>query len=172
MGEAAEVLLTLEQEVRNENRVVQGWLLNYRTRKEEYCRSRGDVLFASPQPPDGMPRGSETSDPTERKGNILAEMNEKDGLWLDLIEEVQERLSWKMQIVLKLRREAAYIRGKERGRPAWISYVHVKYCEEVAIKTGKQLEDVWVDRERTISDWWFRIVEYTARLAAKKGLLK
>ena len=171
MGEAIEQL-TLEDEIRNENRIVQGWLLGYRQRKEEYCRRRGDILLASPLPPNGLPRGSETSDPTERKGGMLAELAEDEALWLELVEEVQVRLSWKMQIILKLRREAVYIRGKRRGRPAWVAYVHVKYCEEVAAKLGKQLEDVWVNNEDVFSEWWKRIVEYTARLAAKRGLLK
>lgn len=171
MGETAEKL-TLEKEVKNENKIVQAWLLEYKQRKERYAKLRDDLLQSSSQPPDGMPRGCNISNPTAQKGERLAELAEYDGMWLELIEEVQARLNWKMQIILRLRREAIYIRGKRRGRPAWVSYVQVKYCEEVAIRTNKQLEDAWVDSETTFYDWWQRIVELTARLAAKRGLLK
>lgn len=171
MGKTAEQL-TLEREIKSENRVVQGWLLEYRQRRETYDRYREDVLYASPQPPDGMPHGTAISNPTEQKGGRLAELTEEAGAWLEIIEEVQNRLSWKMQIILRLRREAIHIRGKRSGRPAWVSYVQVHYCEEVAARERKQLEDVWVDREKTFYEWWDRIVEYAARLAAKRGLLK
>jgi hypothetical protein len=171
MGEAAEQP-TFEKETKNENRIVQGWLLEYKQRKERYDRRRDDVLHSSPQPPDGMPRGSATSNPTGQNGERLVELTEEVGRWLELIEDVQLGLNWKMQLILKLRREAIYIRGKRRGRPAWVSYVQVHYCEEVATREGKRLETVWVDRERTFYEWWERILDYTARLAAKRGLLK
>ena len=171
MGETAEIL-TLEQEVKRDNRIVQGWLLQYRQRKEKYLAKLDNALYASPAPPDGMPRGSGVSNPTEQKGGRLAELGEGDGAWLALIEEVQERLPWKMQIVLKLRREAMYIKGKRRGRPAWVAYVQVHYCEEVAARTGQPLEDVWISKEHTFYAWWARILEYTARLAIKRGLVE
>jgi hypothetical protein len=170
MGEAAEQPI-FEKETKNENRIIQGWLLEYRQRKEKYDRRRDDVLHSSTQSPDGMPRGSTVSNPTEQKGGRLAELTEEAGEWLELIEDVQARLNWKMQIILRLRREAMYIRGKRRGRPAWVSYVQVHYCEEVASRTNKQLEAVWINSEKTFYDWWQRIIEFTARLACKRNLL-
>lgn len=170
MGETAEKL-TLEQEAKRDNRIVQGWLLQYKQRKEKYLTKLENALYASPAPPDGMPRGSDVSNPTEQKGTRLAELGEDEGAWIELVEEVQERLPWKMQIVLKLRREAMHIKGKRRGRPAWVAYVQVHYCEEVAAKTGQALEDVWISKEHTFYDWWARILEYTARLAIKRGLV-
>lgn len=164
--------LCLSEEIKNDNKIVTGWLLQYHERRKEYYLRREAIIHSTPRP-EGENGGQtfKISDSTGGKGTKLADMADIEQ-WLKLVEEVEQRLPWKMQIILKLRREAAYIKSRRRGRPAWVAYVQVKYCEEIAQRTSKQLEDVWVDGERTFKDWWNRIVEYTARIAAKRGLLK
>jgi len=48
--------------------------------------------------------------------------------------------------------------------------VQRKYVEKVAEMLNKSEEDVWVSEE-TIRRFWDKIVNYTARLAGKRGLL-
>lgn len=162
---------TLDKQQKKENKIVAGWLLYYEERKAEYERIREDVLqrvpagVASAVHPEG-----DYSDSTGSKVVQLAKLREMEE-WLKVVEYVEERLPWKMQIVLRLRREARYRRGYSRGRPAWIAYVQHRYCAEVAKREGKDIEDVWVNSPDTFTDWWNRIVEYTAREAARRGLL-
>ena len=167
-------MTNLVREAKDENRVVAGWLIHYHKRKEYYDQCREEVLYSTPQPPEVVTCPiNQNSDTTGKKALALATFDENTGKWLALVEDIEEILPWKMQIVLKLRRETMHrpYKSRDRGRPAWIPYVQVRYAEEVAKRTGKAPEDVWIERPRTFIEWWNRIVEYAARLAAKKGLL-
>ena len=157
---------TLDQEAKKDNRIAAGWLLYYHERKKEYDSRREDILYASPGPADGQPRGTATGDTTGSKGARLAELCE-DGDWLALIEDVERRLPWKMQIFLRLRREYRFA----RGRRGWTAAVQWRYAEEVAARLEKDPTDTWVESRSTFSRWWDRIVEYTVRAALKKNLL-
>ena len=87
--------------------------------------------------------------------------------WVMLIRDVEAGLPWKQLTFLKLRREYRF----RRGRNGWVAPVQHKYCEAVARKEKKRVEDVWINDRNTFSDWWRLIVEYTARNAAKRNLL-
>lgn len=154
MGEALEV------EIKNDNRVVSGWLLHYHERKRDYEQRREDILNSSPQP-QHVPGRAFTSDTTGRKGEKLADL--EAGRWLALVEEVSRRLPWKMQILLRLKQR---YRIGVRGRPVrWL--IALELSEEVSRRLKK---DYSVGPD-TIDDWWGRVVEYAARVAGKKGLL-
>lgn len=157
---------TLDQEAKKDNRIAAGWLLYYHERKKEYDSRREAILYASPDPPDGQPRGTATGDTTGSKGARLAELH-ADGAWLALIEDVERRLPWKMQIFLRLRREYRFA----RGRRGWTAAVQWRYAEEVAARLKKDPTDTWIESRSTFSRWWDRIVEYTVRAALKKNLL-
>lgn len=162
----------LEQEIKDDNQTVAGWMLYYHQRKREYVQARAGVLLSSPAPADGQPRGTETTDTTGRKGSKLAQLHERTGAWLELVEEIEARLPPKMRIILIRRRECVFAgRKKYRGRPAWIPYVQVKYAEDVAKLEGKRLEDVWVNNPDKFGEWWRRIIDYGVRCALKKNLL-
>lgn len=157
-----ELPVSLNDEMKNDNRLVASWLLLYHERKSNYELSRESILHSSPSPPDGMPRGFETSDPTENKGGRLADLRE-DERWLVLVEEVEKRLPWKMQILLRLKQKH---RVGTRGRPVrWI--IALELSEEVSRRTKK---DYSIGPD-SIDEWWNRLVEYGARLAGKRGLL-
>lgn len=165
MAETAEV--TLDKEIKDDNRIVAGWLLWYHERRHEYLNRRTELIHSTPRP-EG-PNGGQTfriSDSTGQKGSKLADL-EKTEQWLGLVAEVEQRLPWKMQIFLRLRREYRYA----RGRKGWTAAVQWKFAQEVADRVGKRPEDTWVESRETFSRWWDKIVDYTARLAAKRGLL-
>lgn len=162
---------TIDVQQKRENKKVAGWLLYYEERKVEYERKRQNILLkVSGGPAIANHQDGDVSDPTGRKIDQLAAL-EETGKWISLIEDIEKRLPWKMQIVLRLRREARTRKGYSRGRPAWIAYVQHRYCNEIAARQGKDIEDVWVNSPDTFTGWWNRIVEYTAREAAKRDLL-
>lgn len=154
--------MTLDRECREDNKKVAVWLLWYPERKMECEQRRDSILYASPGPPDGMPRGTEVSDPTGRKGQKLGDL-QTDEQWICLVEEVERRLPWKMQILLRLKRQ---YRIGARGKPVRL-WIALDYSEEVSRRINK---DYSVGIEQ-IDKSWGRVVEYAARLAAKKGLL-
>ena len=163
---------TLADEHKAENKVISAWLLYYHDRKKDYDCRRLEVLHSSSASSfDGQPRGTDPGDTTGRKGDKLAELAEDTGAWLALVEDVEERLPWKMQIFLRLRREFRHTRSRGPGRPAWVPHVQRRYAEEVAVRLGKSEEDVWVSSRYAYIDWWTQIVEYAGRMASKRGLL-
>lgn len=157
-----------EGEIREDNKIVSAWLLYYHERREEYLSLREEIICSSsPGLAEVMPgRKNMTGDPTGRKGQRLADLQETER-WLALVEEVERRLPWKMKVFLKLRREYRHA----RGRQGWTSAVQWRFSQEVAAGLGKKPEDAWVESRNTFTRWWDRIVEYAARLAAKNGLL-
>lgn len=158
---------TIDKQVKRENKEVAGWLLFYEERKQAYHRMRQDILASGLTGFIVVTGGEQgASDPTGRKVALLGRL-ERMEKWLVLVEEIERRLPWKMQIFLRLRREYRY----RRGRLGWVAPVQHKYAEAVAKNEGKPVEDVWVEDRTTFYRWWERIVEYTAREAAKRGLL-
>ena len=154
--------MTLDRECREDNKKVEAWLIWCPERKRDYEQRRELILHSSPGPADGMPRGSEVGDTTGRKGQKLADLGANEQ-WFCLIGEVEKRLPWKLQILLRLKRQ---YRIGVRGRPVrmWIA---LDLSEEVsrAIKKDYSIGPEYVDK------LWMQVVEYAARLAAKKGLL-
>ena len=179
-------MTNLIREAKDENKVVADWLLHYPKRKAVY-----DVLkdaFAYPgtvAPEDRLPvKTNRMSDPTARiaiqlvTGEIVPaeDLDEEQWLWLRVVEDVERALPWKAQVILRLRREVVHKqglirKGKYRGRPAWIPYVQHKYADELVKRTGKKLEDVWVDSPQAFTNRWGKIVDLAGRVAAKRGLL-
>ncbi|GAV24792.1 hypothetical protein ciss_07250 [Carboxydothermus islandicus] len=157
----------IDLEFKKENRKVANWLLFYEERKAEYERLREAIIESSPCLTDAVPGGKNAvSDPTARKAVELARLQETEK-WLQLVEEVENRLPLKMKVFLRLRREYRY----RTGRNGWIAPVQWRYAQELAKILGKNPEDTWIESRTTFYYWWERIVEYAARLAAKKGLL-
>lgn len=156
---------SLEQEVRDDNEKVERWLLWHEERQADYAR-RYELIMAGRAKPEGIPGTGYISDPTASQGIKLARLN-KLRKQLELVEEVERRLAPKMQVFLRLRRKYRY----RRGRNGWVAAVQHEYCAEMARLLGKQERDVWIESRNTFNGWWNRIVDYTVRLAAKRGLL-
>lgn len=164
-----------KEELERENQKVAYWLLNYHEEKRKCEAQEKQAIWGHEhasvlRPCDGAVQG----DPI---GNATAKLVDDKELqetkaWLALVEEVESRLSWEMRVFLRLRREAKYRKGRVRGRPAWVPYVQHKFAQEVARRRGKDIKDVWVSAPETFMRWWRRLVDYTARQAAKRGLLE
>ena len=163
--------MSLESEIRNENRKVAYYLLNYPDIKEELEEQRLLILNATHHPDDPAPGRNTPREPSDPTGAVvvqLSELHERER-WIQLCEDVAAGLPWKKQIILQLRQE---MRGASRRTGGWRPYMQWRYSELVAKKLKKPVADVYIEREATFSEWWKQIVEYAARLAAKRGLLK
>jgi len=158
----------LDLENQEENRIVAGWLLYYYQRKKELDEAKDNILNSSPPTIKEVviSKTLQTGDPTGDKAAQLLEFIQETEKWLALVAEVEQRLPWRMQIVLILRQEAVYSSHR------WVPYTQRRYAEEVAKKTGKDESETYINRTETFYEWWQRIIEYTARLACKRGLLK
>lgn len=49
MGETAEVL-TLDKEIKDDNKIVVGWLLWYYERRQDYINRRTELIHSTPRP--------------------------------------------------------------------------------------------------------------------------
>jgi len=155
------------EEVHADNRIAAEWLLYYHEKKKKYHEKYDRILNAYSHILERTGgRGNMPSDITGRKGIKLAEMDAMHK-WLELVEEVEQKLPWKKQIFLRLRREYRHARGPK----GWTSAIQWKYTQEVAALMGKDPEDTWIENPRTFWVWWREIVDYTVRLAAKRKLL-
>jgi len=166
---------------KKENSLVEKWLLEYPERKSEYEQKRNELLSLFPSSSsssfDRVPppkKKTQFSDPTFQQAALLIKKLDNFYRWLKLVEEVEAILPYKLRLILHLRREVYKNSShqRERGRPSWIPYVQQKYCETIAKKEEKPIEEVWVSSPSTFSKWWGRIVDFAAREAAKRGLLK
>lgn len=158
----------LIREVQDDNKIVAGWLLWINERKEQYHLKRIEIYNSSgPCLSEAIP-GNKTnvSDPTGSKIEKLSDLITAEK-WINLIEDVENKLNWRKKIFLKLRREHRFC----TGRKGWTAAVQYKYAHEIAKITGQKPEEVWIDSRHTFKVWWNQIVEITARLAAKRGLL-
>src|SRR5690606_8489908 len=114
--------------------VVAEWLLWYEERKQQYQEMREEILESSPAPlHDRVPVKGKISDTTGQKGSMLGDKGKIEE-WLNLCEEIEKRLSWKMQILLRLKRK--YKVGV-KGRPVrWL--IALELSEEISRKIGKE----------------------------------
>jgi hypothetical protein len=160
----------LEQEIRADNRIVEDWLLWVIERKQSYLNYKNEILesYRTPGTTVDSKHKNKISDPTAVKGLKLSSNElQKTEEWIQLIEEVETRLSPKMRLFLHLRREHRFA----SGRNGWTASVQLKFANELARLTHQKPEDTWIQSRNTFTLWWSKIIDYTARLAAKRGLL-
>jgi hypothetical protein len=158
-----------EAEIKADNRIVEDWLLWINERKQAVLSIRLEIIESSG--PGliylGMGCKNIVSDPTGRKGMKLADHRiQKNEEWIKLIEDVENRLDEKMRLFLELRRE----HRNAAGRNGWTAAIQWKYAQEAAKRFSKHPEETWVESRNTFTAWWNKIVNYTARQAAKRGL--
>lgn len=161
----------IEHEIKKENKIVSDWLLYYPERLQDYKNQQDEVaLYPSSEAKDEIRGKGQTPDPTGQ-AVVRRLQNKYDPRWFELIAELERRIPEKQKVFLEVRREAKYHRGRRRGRPAWITYVQCKYPLVMAERTGKSVECFYIAGQNTCTLWWNRLVEHTARLATKRGLL-
>ena len=92
--------------------------------------------------------------------------------WLDLIDNVESCLTEEQRVFLEVRRQARSQSGRrQRGRPGWVPYTQSKYPLAMARRTGKDPALFYISTYCGLSSRWEKIVQITARLAIKRGLL-
>lgn len=163
----------MDEVTRMENKKVSDWLIWCDARETELLAKRENIMGREDYriSCNGFITSSMPSDPTGNRVDKLLELSESDkGQWIELIREIEAKLPGKMFLLVKLRRECRYTKNC-RGRPGWIVYVQRRYAEEMALLNGSDEEDSWIERPQTFTEWWSRIVDFTARYAAKKDLL-
>lgn len=155
-------------EIKNDNQEAADWLLYYPYRRQQFYQDRINLLNAAQEMPEVQVYCG-PGNPTMQKTLKLSGLLQTEA-WLETIEIVQDTLGEKKLIFLKYRREAAYMERHIKGRPAWVAYVQHHFSAEMAKRYGAQPEKFWLS-ERTMREWWARMVETTARIAIKQHLL-
>lgn len=159
----------LDASVRRENEVAAGWLLWYEDRLAAYRERREQVLYSSsPCLSSTVPGGKNyVADPTGGKGGKMADLDNSDeARWLRLVHEIEQKLSTREQVFLRLRRKYR----RRRGRNGWFAAVQWEYPHEMAQLTGRKPKEFWVSHPNTFTQWWHRIVDKTVREAIRRGL--
>lgn len=160
--------MSLESEIRNENRKVAYYLLNYPDIKEELEEQRLLILNATHHPDDPAPGRNTPREPSDPTGAVvvqLSELHEREQ-WVALCEEVAAQLPWQQKVFLRLRQDMRHASNRTGG---WTSYVQAEYAAEAERRTGKTAR---VPSRQTLNQWWNDIVNTTARAAIKRGLLQ
>ena len=159
---------SINDEIRQENKTAADYLLFYYEYRERYEQMRQLIIDSSPTLilQDVSASNKPITDPTGRKAVELVAKFETLGKWLQVVEEVEQKLPPKLKVFCQLRREYRYA-----GARGWTALMQVHYPEAMAKATGGRAEEFWVDSERTFRNWWRKIVNFTARLAAKRGLI-
>lgn len=155
-------------DIKAENRIVSDWLLYYHERLQEQKEHMYKLGYYPKAGGDSIRAQGTTSDPT---ANQVIKREKHDSRWFDLIADVERMLPEKQRVFLEIRREATHQRGGKPGRPAWVAYVQCKYPLVMARRTGRPVDCYCIGADRLLYEWWNRIVEYAARIAAKRGLL-
>lgn len=156
--------MNLLEQVKHENKIVQDWLLFYDERKEAYLRKREEILNSTPVfTGSGSIKTNKYSDPTGRKAVNLAELQELEK-WLEVVDYIEKELPLNYRVLLQVRRKYRYLYS-------WRLPAQFEYARLMSQETGKPEEDVYIEVDR-MWDMWEKIVNLTARVAAKKGLLK
>ncbi len=162
--------MSLQSEIKRENKIVSDWLLYYHDRLKEYEKYKEEVALYPNQAMADEGHGSNISDPTQR--TALKRLDFKyNPEWFDMVEELERRIPEKQKVFLEVRREARDKHTNYRGRPAWIPYVQCRYPLVMAERTGRGAEEFYIGHPNTYTLWWNRLVEYGVRLAIKRGLL-
>ncbi len=157
-----------EREIQDDNKIAANWLLWIAERKAEYLNRRTELINAENHEYQlaVSSNRSGTSDPTGKIGYKLA-LGEDTEKWIKLINEVETKLPWRKRVFLQLRREYRF----SSGRKGWTAAVQYRYNQRIAEILNVNPEEVWIDSRQTFSIWWNEIVDYTVRLACKRGLL-
>jgi len=145
---------------------VKGWLLHYHDRLEKYEAKKSEILSklypGSILKLSKMP-SSKISDPTGQMGRDLA-MLQKTEKWLELVEDVERKLTDKQLLILSLRRAYRF------HGTGWTDKIHIKYASTIAKKTGLPEEECYIADRTTFWRWWQEIEDLALCMAEERKL--
>ena len=149
----------LETKIKEYYKQVEGWLLWYNERRQEYLNTREAIIHSGghslPQAAGGQ---TEYSDPTGRKAEKLADIKYTED-WLKFVADLENSISDEFKALLHLRRDYRFC----RGRTGWTVALQRRYEEKTGYRVGGR---------STLHLWWRDLVNCATVLAAKKGLLQ
>ncbi len=152
---------------KRQNKIALRMILSLDELKEQYANSLKSISVLGAQNLDGMPHGTNVSNPTEQKCIKLLDI-EKTKAWIIAIETMESRLSEIKRHFLKVRREAEKKAPPTGGRPGWGAYVESHFAEWMYEEYGR----IFCLPMRTALDWQREIVDMTVRLAIYYGALR
>ena len=146
----------IKEILRQQNRTVSEWLVNYNKRKHEHEEGRLELLKKS----ELNGHSKMKSKPTETLAVKLASYDDNNtARWLSTIEIVVKTLNHKQAVLLKLRQECKLYAPKHGGRPGWIAPIQFRMGEIIGACPAEQI----------LKQMWSDIVVFTARLAYIKN---
>lgn len=126
-------------------------LYNYHAIRADMDEERKDILYASPSPPDGMPRSGNISDPTGSRAVKMASLkSETDRLWVECVDSLIDEY-------------------RQEGMSHYINLIRLLYFEKqsrIHILTNLCIE------RATFYNWRNTIVMDLSLKAASKNLVK
>ena len=162
------------EEMKRQDKIAESYLLNYATKRKAYLEKRSRLYdgqeyigaLGATQYSD-MPKGTDTGNPTASKAISLVDLTTEEQ-WIMTIENVHDSLSEKKFMFLSARRAAheTYYDGGT-GRPGWVEETAKEYCKlRERLNGDYQLLD-----RKTAMKWWSEIVDFTVRVAQRRGCL-
>jgi len=153
------------QELDNDYKIAEDWLLNYELKKEQYYRDLNYIRDENPMHEVYVRTGP--GNIVMQKVVTLAELDRAEK-WLLTIELVQNKLGPKKRAFLEVRREARRMNHTVNGREVWRGYVQTHYADRMAKEYATSMDKYWLS-ERAIMYWWKTLVETTRLIALKRG---
>ena len=145
---------------------VKGCLLHYHDRLEKY-EAKKQLVFAKLYPGSivkiSKVSSHKISDPTGKLGTELASL-EKTEKWLELVEDVERKLTDKQLLILSLRRAYRF------HGTGWTDKIHIKYASTITKKTGLPEEECYIADRTTFWRWWQEIEDLALRMAEERKL--
>lgn len=160
-------MLNTAYDLKSENKIASGWLLNYHERLQAFKSSMASFSELGATIYTGMPHSPTIGNPTENKGITLAQL-EDTKVWLMTIEDTERCLSEKKRAYLDMRRRSNEIEAQQEiGRPGWVDYVQMRYSDWHYRRYGI----AYVPSRCQLFRWWNEIVDIAVRIAIRRGVL-
>lgn len=155
-------------DIKKQNKEAIDWILNFKERRDSYISDSANFSMLGSTNYSGMPKGSDTGNPTLNKAVTLTEL-ERQKLWIITIESMESTLSEKRRIFLEFRRRAEALQKEHDspGRPGWVEYVQIRYGEWHEYRYGKG----FVPSRHALHKWLNELIEITVRIAIRQGIL-
>jgi hypothetical protein len=159
--------LSIYQELNNDYKVAEDWLLNYEARKKQYYSDLGYIRDENSRPEVFIRTGP--GNIVMQKVISLAELERTEN-WLITVELVESLFGPKKTVFLAVRRSAKRMNQTVNGREVWRTYVQQHYANEMAKIYSAPHEKFWLS-DRAIMYWWKSMVDLTQLIALKRGCM-
>lgn len=155
-------VVDIKSQIRNENKIAVGWLVNYRERRRSHDERRQELTSGTRERDENV-GGGRSSLPGKPVESLALKLEEHDtgntAKWLQTVEDVKLIVGPKKRQLIELRQECRFYISPDGGRPGWIAPVQQRFGEI----TG------WCPAENKIKEMWYDVVLMTVRIAIIRG---